>query len=702
MEKKQFIDDITIKGALTGILLRSPVESGLLKEIITPKLPYNVSLVTAADIPGLNVCSVEQNGQSGDFFENPVFPIKELCWHGQPVAMLLGPNSVKLRELAKQCVILAEEQGKVAPLPKEKTIVIERNYSAGSVDEAFEKAATVVEGRYCSGIQDPWPSDPPGAIAIPGPGDFITIHTATQWPGHVRSSVARCLNIKNNLVNVELSRLEVHLDSKIWSPSLLACQAAVGARLRGKPIKLILRRDEDFFFSPKSARAEIHIKSALNKQGAILGTKTEISVDFGAFDIFSREILDRIALTALGAYNHGSIELRGQGWRNFIPSAGPVTGFGLVQGFFAAERHASRIAETMGVDPAEWRKNFFLRKGKKLAIGTEIKNPPMEELIDSAQIMSDYRRKWAAYELLRKNRRENPPAEHRLNEPLRGVGISLAYQGNSLLYDFRTEELTLTLKKDGVLEIHTALPCGDNQIRIWHILASKMLGVEEVHLIPQDGKTAKNIAESGPACLSRNINVITELIEKACMAIRKQRFRNPLPITVSRYYRPSKIHGWTNLEIIDENALSSLSWGSAVVETEINPVSFIPKVRGIWLCVDGGTILSEERAKISISTASLTALSWAMQEQVVYRNGKIDKASIYDYSVRIEEAPPISVDFLWSEGKSRGIGELPFALVPAAYTEALSQALDHPFDSFPADPKDIWKAAQKFSTGAEP
>ena len=578
MYQKQFIDDIHIKGALTGILLRSPVVSGILKEIQTPKLPQNVSLVTAKDIPGLNSCGQnnesesQNNGQTGqmhDFFDISIFPEKELSWYGQPVAMLLGPDPVKLQELASQCLVLAEE----LPEKPEKQAIIERNSSIGTITDAFEKAETVVKGRYITAIEDPWPSDPPGAIAIPGPGKTMTIYTATQNPGHVRSSVAQCLNIKNTLVKVEAARLEYHLDSKVWYPSLLACQAAIGGQLRNKPVTLILNREEDFLFSPKSAGTEIFIESALDKQGSILGTKVTINADFGAFGIYSREIIDRIALSVLGAYNHGSVLIERRLWKSNIPPAGPITGFGLTQGFFAAERHASRIAETTGIDGAQWRKTNLLSSKKTLAQG---KNSHFfEELITKTEIMSDFRRKWSAYELLRKSRAEHPLAEHLPGEPLRGIGISIAFEEPFLL------------QKQGA----------------------------------RDPQSARN-------------------------------------------------------------------WGCAVVEAEINPVSYIPRVRGIWLCLEG---IPKEKAKLSTTSACMTALSWAMQEQVFYENGIIDKMSFKNYPVLIEDYPPVYFDSLVSKHKNRDIEALPFALIPAAYAEALSQALDRPFEHYPVNSEDIWK-----------
>jgi CO/xanthine dehydrogenase Mo-binding subunit len=647
-----------------------------------------VSLVQEGDVPGKKtiICPAKT--------EIPVFPGRELSYYGQPLALLLGPDPAKLRDLADQCTIIAEPRPEAA-----ETVLVERNYAGGDTETAFEKAVSVVEGVYTAEFLEPWPSDPLGVLALPGPGLSMLIHTGAQWPGLVRSSVARVLDIKDAAVQIRAARLEIHLDGRIWPPALLACQAAVGALVRNRPVKLVLTREEDFLYSPKTVRAEIQIQSALGMQKQILGSRIKIRADLGAYGIFAEEILDRVALGALGAYNHGSIQLKAQGCSRPIPPAGPMAGFGLAQGFFAAERHASRVADTLEEDPAEWRKNFFLHRGKKLFPGIEIREePPLEELLDTVAAMSDYRRKWAANELLRKNRRNNPLQWKNINEPFRGIGITLAYQGSSFLYEHPLSNLKTagaveaTLEKDGALEIRTSFPWGENQIQGWKTLGTQILGVENLRIRSWDGE--KPVPESGPACLSRGIATVTMLVEKACTAIRKQRFRDPLPITVRRYYHPAKIQGWGQ-SAYDENALSPLSWGSAVVEVEIDPVEYIPRIRGTWIALEGGTILTEARARKSITNSCTLALSWAMGEKIEYSGGKIDPRTIKSYRFpRMGEIPPPGIDFLWSQGPPRGIGELPFVTIPGAYAQALSQALDYPFRKYPVDSQEIWMAVQ--------
>lgn len=703
----EFIDDILQYPAsgrgLFGVVLRSPVACGLLTGIETPPLPGKVTLIRAGDIPGEN----RLEGPGGHI---PVLAEKELSYIGEPAAILAGPDKSVLLEFAPECRILAEEQYPVFdPAVSKKTAAV-RRFSTGGVERAFEQAETIIEGSYTTGFQEAWTTDPNGAIAIPRmnkaeantsarqkpkhPVTGMIVRTASQWPFHVAGAVARVLGIDPGMVEFRPARLEFHFDGKLMYPSLCSCHAALAAWITSRPVKLVLGRTEDFRFSPKRVRTEITLRSAVGKDGCILGSELAVSADMGASPFFAEEILDHTVLGAFGAYRHGGAAVNARAALTNVPPAGPLAGFGLAAGFFAAERHASRIADELREDPAEWRKNVFFHKGSRLAIGSEIRDQVnLDGLLDAAASMSDYKRKWASFEMLRQHHRAEGFGAG--GEPLRGIGIAAAFQGNGLLYPPEGRQgVEITLEKDGSLEIRTSmLFSGEDHLYPWKIIASRELGVgEELVRIVTEGK---RIPDSGPDCLSRNITLITRLVERACQAVKKTRFRSPLPITVRRFYTPSKSAAWGSSSVssvYDENSLSPLSWAAAVVQAEIDPVEYLPKVRGVWLAVDGGPILSENRARKSLTQLSIQALNLASRESVHYENGIISEALIREYPLfPLEEIPPITIDFQWSDGTPRGIGELPFSTIPAAYVQALSQAMDHHWTKIPVGSADIWR-----------
>ncbi|MDR1420110.1 MAG: molybdopterin-dependent oxidoreductase [Treponema sp.] len=709
MESVPFTGDISPKPLLYGLTLRSPVARGRLRKIECPRLPGSFLLITAADIPGKNTL-VD--------FPVPVLAGDELSYAGEPVGILAGPDQAKLKEYADRIRVIAEEDAQAPVFTghgiKPGVILAERNISSGDTGAAFAEAATVTSGEYKTGIQEHWYAEPLGAVALYTPEEAqITIRTATQWPYHVKHSAAAVLDIAPSRIFVESTAIGLHMDGKIWYPSLVSSQAALVAFIMKKNVKLVLTREEDFLYSPKRNASEIQIRSALGEKGELLALEINVEVNLGAGGIFAGEILDQTCLGALGNYRTKNLKLSGKALGTNLPPQGPLSGFGLAQGLFAMERHVSRTADILRADPGEWRKNNHIRRGDNLAIGVPVKDPPpVEQLLDTASAMSDYRRKWASYELLRQSRKKSGDYEQR--EPLRGIGIASAWQGSGFLYtgsDRGLYSVELTLEKNGSLEIKTSMVTSNNSYtRIWGNLASEILAIDAGMVRVISGLTER-VPDSGPASLSRNITVLTRLVESACLAIRKLRFRDPLPITVRRGSRPARGTAWEGVipagavcesvrndagEVFDKNSLSRLSWAAAVVEVEIDPVTYTPGIRGVWLGVDGGKILLEERARRCLKAEVIQALGWAALEHPQYGEGRLGGEKAADYNIPdIRTIPPVNIDFIWNDtADPRGIGELPSGCVPAAFVQAASQAMDHPFSTIPLTALDIWEAGR--------
>jgi CO/xanthine dehydrogenase Mo-binding subunit len=79
-----------------------------------------------------------------------------------------------------------------------------------------------------------------------------------------------------------------------------------------------------------------------------------------------------------------------------------------------------------------------------------------------------------------------------------------------------------------------------------------------------------------------------------------------------------------------------------VTEIEIDPVSFQPRIRGVWLAVDGGKILSQARARRSLKISVMHALGWTCRERLYYEDGKIPEDLFHSYDIPAPaEFPPI-------------------------------------------------------------
>ena len=695
-EPYSLIEDISFRGMIHAVVMVSPAAQGIIKKIKCPMLPNSYHLITAKEIPGQNKLA---------FSSFPVLAEKKLLYIGQPYAILAGPELSKLEELAPKIELDLEAEEESA----QDDIIIRRDIAIDDMEKAFSESINTVSGTYFTGIQEHWYSEPHGALAVPGGKgknhrEKLDIYTATQWPFHVKKSVAGILGIDYEKVNINPSLISLHLDGKLWFPSLIACHAALAAFLLETPVKIMLTRVEDFMYSPKRNASEIKIKSALGKNGSILGSEINVKLDLGTEGFFKDEIIDHSCLGSIGVYKYGALKLIASGIKTKIPPQGPMAGFGLAQGFFASEMHVSRVALALGQDPLDWRKTNFLEQKTGLATGTTVKDPLLlPELIDAAAAMSDYKRKWASYELLRSRKGEQKSTF--FGEPLRGIGISTAYQGNGFLNsgeNINNCSVELTLDKDGSLEIKSSIiSSGTDYLDNWVEMAEEILGVDPSMIRLKFN--SRDISDSGPGTLSRNIGILTRLVELCCIAIRKQRFRDPLPITVRRTGKPSKVPGWHEGSI-NNDAFARPGCGASVIEIEIDPVSLEPLIRGIWFVADGGRILSQRRSHQALRIGIIHALGWTCREKLFYTNGKIPYELYQNYNIPAPgDIPPISIDLIWNDSSaSKGIGDLPFCCIPAAYVQAVSQAMDYPFNKIPLLPADIWNAGKHIISETEP
>jgi CO/xanthine dehydrogenase Mo-binding subunit len=131
---------------------------------------------------------------------------------------------------------------------------------------------------------------------------------------------------------------------------------------------------------------------------------------------------------------------------------------------------------------------------------------------------------------------------------------------------------------------------------------------------------------------------------------------------------------------------------AAVVEVTVDLIECIPRIRGIWLGVDGGKIISKNRAKRGLTRGVIQALGWAFTEDIDYVSGVLPKNKYDSFNIASSvDIPLIQIEFLsGNSGDPKGIGDLPFTCVPAAFMQAVSQAMDYCYRTIPLKRKEIF------------
>ncbi|MBO5690620.1 MAG: hypothetical protein J6R96_02030, partial [Spirochaetaceae bacterium] len=88
-----FFSDLRLPDMLYGVLIRSPLHRGKIRSISHPQLPEGYFLYTAKDIPGAKTISLLGT-------EIPLLAQDEVSYQGEPLAILVGPDKLRLGQLS--------------------------------------------------------------------------------------------------------------------------------------------------------------------------------------------------------------------------------------------------------------------------------------------------------------------------------------------------------------------------------------------------------------------------------------------------------------------------------------------------------------------------------------------------------------------------------------------------------------------------
>ncbi|MDR2510421.1 MAG: molybdopterin-dependent oxidoreductase [Spirochaetaceae bacterium] len=135
---------------------------------------------------------------------------------------------------------------------------------------------------------------------------------------------------------------------------------------------------------------------------------------------------------------------------------------------------------------------------------------------------------------------------------------------------------------------------------------------------------------------------------------------------------------------------------ACVIEVEIDRVNYESKIRGIWLYVLCGRPSSPSHAELVLRRSVNAALGWTSTEKIRFVDGMIQPSVCALYQILpASETPPLHISFAYEAGApecpEERLEELPFGTVSAAYTQAITQAINHHFERVPITGQDVWR-----------
>lgn len=231
----------------------------------------------------------------------------------------------------------------------ENNIACRRTFEEGDVDRAFTEADVIVEGTFETTKIYHAQLEPKTAVCKPEAGGGLTVWATAQSIHNVRIILGQVFHIPLSKVNVKRIPCGGSFGSSIQMNTIIPICAALALKAR-RPVKLTLTREEDMNDHTRYP-LHIHLQLAARKDGTLLGAKEEVVVDIGAHIIQGYSYLGVCLGWLVSLYRLPNLRYRGIAVYTNKPPSCAMQGYGNPQVTFAAESLMEELAEKLDIDP---------------------------------------------------------------------------------------------------------------------------------------------------------------------------------------------------------------------------------------------------------------------------------------------------------------------------------------------------------------
>jgi CO/xanthine dehydrogenase Mo-binding subunit len=715
--RAQYVDDISLPGMLYGATVRSTVARGKIKKIsFGPGINWDeFVIVSARDIPGKNCVSLLVDDQpclAESVVNHPEEPILLLA-HSNRHALPKAVDSIAIEYEALPALFTIEESERQTEIIWGSDNAFKRFLIfKGDVDSVWDKADYIVEGEYTTGAQEQLYIENNGMIASFDAETGVTVWGSLQCPYYVHKALMKLFALAEDKVRVVQMETGGAFGGKEEYPSIIAAHAALLARKAGKPVKIIYDRLEDMAATTKRHPSRTRHRTAVDRNGKILGGEIEFVIDGGAYTTLSPVVLSRGTIHAGGPYYWPSIRVSAKAVATNAPPHGAFRGFGAPQSLFAMERHMDRIAATVGISPVEVRRRNFLKMGQTTATEQTIHEPiDLDRLLHRALELSDYAAKKHRF-----------PRENLSSTRKKGIGIAAFLHGAGFTGSgerYLASVVGVQGLADGrVRVLVSSTEFGQGTKTVLSQIAAETLRISygDIEVAQADTQVVPN---SGPTVASRTAMVVGKLVHSAACGLRqtltesgvlpekysRDQFRAACVKYVAehgefkswgRYEAPPGIY-WDDEKYRGE-AYAAYAWAVYIAEVTVDLTTYAATVDDFVALQEVGKVLHPILARGQITGGVAQGIGYALYEKVVWQNGRMQNAQMTNYIMPTSaDLPPIRVYFeelgnVHGAYGAKGIGELPMDGPAPAIINAVVDALGIDLNSVPLLPEDIFQS----------
>lgn len=704
-------------GLVYGVLAGSTITRGSITAMDTKaaeNAPGVLAVITHLNCP--EVPGYKNNPSQANLPETKrgyhVFADNLIRFNGQPVALVIADTyerAVFASSLIKT-KYKEEEHHTDLEMAIQKGKAVEGNsykdYTRGETD-AWKKAEVTIDAEYRMPIEVHNPMEIHATTVVWEGQDKVTVYEKTQALKNTQQSIMRAFGLKEENVRVISQFIGGAFGSAFntWPHSMAAL---IGGRKIGKPLKLMLTRNQMFTLVGYRPQAIQKISMGATKDGKLTGITHEATAMTASYQEFTEGIVN----ASRSLYACPNVTTRYKVFPLDLSQPTWMRGPGETTGAYALESAMDEMASALHLDPIEFRLRNYAE--------TDLEN---NNLYSSKFLKEAYQ---LGAEKIKWQDRNPQPRSMKEGDWLIGYGTGTgtfgAWRGDA--------KISATLMPDGTLILRSGVTdMGPGTATAMTKLASDIFGISPRNIRFEMGDTnlppgpmqggSGTTSSLGTAVHNVCVNLKTKLTDlikdnsvfhtEIIHTVKPEDllFEDGYMILASdrskkiSYGDVLKDAGMKQLEILEAsqgnpmNGYSAFSYAVHFVKVMVHARTGIVKVARVVSAVDAGKIVNQNTAESQIIGAVVGGIGMSLMEEGVidHRYGRWVNNNFADYHVAVNaDTPHIEVLFVNKPDPilnpigSKGMGEVGLVGFAAAMSNAIYHATGKRIRQLPITP----------------
>ncbi len=721
--RAQFGADFHLPGMLVGRIKRSPHAHARIVSIDTSaaeKLPGVKAVVTSADFDAGAAGEVEAGESHAAMKEVAANCLArgKVLYQGHAVAAVaatqpeIAAEALDLIEvtyevlphvidveaaMAVDAPVLHDDMltKGVTPRPgKASNVAAKHVMGRGDVAAAFKAAEVIVEGRYETAAVHQGYIEPHACVASWGADGQSTIWCSSQGQFLVRAMVAKILNMALSDIKVIPAEIGGGFGGK--TTVYLEPVALALSRKCGRPVKIVMSREEVFLASGPTSGAVMDVRLAATKSGKITGAEMTLKYQAGAFQ---GSPVNLGLMTAFACYDVEALALTGYDVVSNRPKVAAYRAPGAPMAAFAVESAIDDLAMKLGMDPIDLRLLNAVRDGAKTVYGATVRYSALVETLEAIKASPHY---------------QTPVGKGQARGVAAGFWFNVGGESSAAVH----------VDEDGGVTVVSSNPDIGGSRASMAMMAAEALGlpIERVRCTVADttsigysGSTggSRVTFATGMAVVEAAQKVVADLKRRAAqtwecdvamvewkdgVATCTDPSKDVKPLSMKVIAGKSAKTGGPIAAEVSLNAQGAAAgFGVHVCDLEIDAETGRTSVVRYTAAQDVGRAIHPAYVEGQLQGGAAQGIGWALNEEYVYgKSGLLENAGFLDYRMPVASDLPM-IDTILIETKpnprhpygAKGVGEVPIVPPLAAVSNAVSRIVGKRMTSLPMSPAKV-------------